>query len=214
MKNEELAGRLTPDYDVGCKRPTFSDDYLPTFNKDFVHLNTMGIERVTPRGIVTVDNTEHEFDAIVYATGFDVAKSINAFEQVVGANGGQEYTHEETLQAFLGITKPNHPNFFMLYGPGTTQTSIVFMIECQVEYVIAGITKMLETGAKSLSLKASVMQKYKELVRKNDEKSIFARGSCTSYFKNKEGQNWVVWTALMCQYWWLTSTFNLDHYQE
>ena len=214
MKNEELAGRLTPDYDVGCKRPTFSDDYLPTFNKDFVHLNTMGIERVTPRGIVTVDNTEHEFDAIVYATGFDVARSINAFEQVVGAKGGQESINEETVPAFLGITKPNHPNFFMLFGPGTLQTSIVFMIECQVEYVIGGITKMLETGAKSLSVKASVLQKYKELVRDNDEKSTFARGSCTSYYKNKEGQNWVVWTALMCQYWWHTCTFNMDHYQE
>ena len=75
VKDEELAARLTPDYDFGCKRPTVSDDYLPTFNKDFVHLNTMGIERVTSRGIVTVDKTEHEFDAIIYATGFDVAKS-------------------------------------------------------------------------------------------------------------------------------------------
>ena len=62
-----MAARLTPDYDVGCKRPTISDDYLTTFNKEFVDLNTTEIERVTSRGIVTVDKTEHEFDAIVYA---------------------------------------------------------------------------------------------------------------------------------------------------
>merc|ERR1719228_2036784 len=88
--------------------------------------------------------------------------------------GGQE----ETQKAFLGITKPNHPNFFMLFGPGTLQTSIVFMIECQVEYVIGGITKMLTSGAKSLSVKSSVLQNYKEFVRGNDERSKFAQGNC------------------------------------
>merc|ERR1719430_1135322 len=174
VKDENVAGQLTPDYDVGCKRPTFSDDYLTTFNKEFVHLNTTGIERVTSRGIMTVDKTEHEFDAIVYATGFDVVKSINAFEKVVGEKGGQESTHE----AFLGITKPNHPNFFMLFGPGTLQTSLIFMIECQVEYVLGGITEMIKTGAKSLSVTSSALQNYKELVRDNDEKSTFGWGNC------------------------------------
>ena len=66
VKDDELAARLTPDYDIGCKRPTTSDDFLPTFNNKFVHLNTTPIERVTSRGIMTVDNTEHEFDAIVH----------------------------------------------------------------------------------------------------------------------------------------------------
>ena len=133
VKDGEVAGRLTPDYDIGCKRPTTSDDFLPTFNNEFVHLNTTRIERVTSRGIMTVDNTEHEFDAIVYATGFDLAKSINAFEQVVG---GQKPTHEDTPKAFLGITKPHHPNFFMLFGPGTVSSSVIFMIECQVQFLL------------------------------------------------------------------------------
>ena len=95
VKDSQVASRLTPDYDIGCKRAAVSDTYLPTFNKEFVHLNTTRIERVTSRGIVTVDNVEHQFDAIVFATGFDVAKSINAFELVVGGKGGQESIHKE-----------------------------------------------------------------------------------------------------------------------
>jgi len=209
VKDGKLAARLTPDYDIGCKRPTTSDDFLPTFNNEFVHLNTTPIERVTSRGIMTVDNSEHEFDAIVYATGFDVAKSINAFEQVVG---GQEPAHEDTPKAFLGITKPHHPNFFMLFGPGTVQSSVIFMIECQVEYVIDGITKMMKLGAKSLSLKTSVLEKYDEYLQENNETTMFGRGSCTSYYKNAAGQNWVVWTKLMWEYWWQTRSFVLDHY--
>ena len=217
VKDSQLASRLTPDYDIGCKRAAVSDTYLPTFNKEFVHLNTTPIERVTSRGIVTVDNVEHEFDAIVFATGFDVAKSINAFQQVVEGKGGQGSIHEEeeeedTPRAFLGITKPHHPNFFMLFGPGTVQTSVIFMIECQVEYVIDGIVKMLRLGARSLSLKSSVLQKYEEFLRGSNETSMFGRGQCSSYYKNRAGQNWVVWTKLMWQYWWHTRTFKLDHY--
>ena len=217
VNDAKLAGRLTPDYDIGCKRPTISDSYLPTFNKEFVHLNTTPIERVTSRGIVTVDNVEHEFDAIVFATGFDVAKSINAFEQVVEGKGGQESIHDEeeeedTPRAFLGMTKLGHPNFFMLFGPGTVQTSVIYMIECQVEYVIDGITKMLRLGARSLSLKPSVLQKYEESLRGSKEASTFGHGNCTSYYKNRDGQNWVVWTKQMWEYWWLTRSFQLDNY--
>ena len=74
--------RLTPNYDIGCKRPTISDIYLPTFNNPCVELNTTGIKRITSEGIVTSDERELQFDAIVFATGFDVTRSINAFPQV------------------------------------------------------------------------------------------------------------------------------------
>ena len=122
--------RLTPNYDIGCKRPTISDIYLPTFNNPCVELNTTGIKRITSEGIVTADERELQFDAIVFATGFDVTRSINAFVQVGSEN--KDFAEEDTPRAFLGITKPNQPNFFMLFGPGTINTSVIFMIECQV----------------------------------------------------------------------------------
>ena len=81
-----------------------------------------------------------------------------------------------------------------------------------MEYVIDGITKMLRLGAKSLSLKSSVLEKYDEYLQENNETTMFGRGSCTSYYKNAAGQNWVVWTKLMWEYWWQTRSFVLDHY--
>ena len=91
-----------------------------------------------------------------------------------------------------------------------------FFILClqilQVEYVIDGITKMLRLGAKSLSLKSSVLEKYDEYLQENNETTMFGRGSCISYYKNAAGQNWVVWTKLMWEYWWQTRSFVLDHY--
>jgi len=211
VKDPDLAVKLTPDYEIGCKRPAFTDDYIPTFNKEFVHLNTTKIDCITQKGIKTVDMLEHEFDAIVYATGFDVVKSINAFRQV-GMKGTLEDNFGETPEAYLGITHPNHPNFFMLFGPGTISTSVIYMNECQVEYIIDGITKMLRLGAKSLVLKSEVLKEYKEFLQEGNEKSMFGNGACTSYYKNASGSNWVVWTKTLSEYWWKTCTFVLNQY--
>ena len=203
--------RLTPNYDIGCKRPTFSDIYLPTFNNPCVQLNTTGIKRITSEGIVTADERELHFDAIVFATGFDVARSINAFVQVGSEN--KDFAEEDTPRAFLGITKPNQPNFFMLFGPGTINTSVIFMIECQAEYIINGITNMLKIDAKAMSLKPSVLDKFEEFLREKNATTAFGHGDCTSYYKNSAGENWVVWTRLMWQYWWRTRKFKLEDYE-
>ena len=210
VKDKEVAMRLTPNYDIGCKRPTISDIYLPTFNNPCVELNTTGIKRITSEGIVTADERELQFDAIVFATGFDVTRSINAFEQVGTEN--KDFAEEDTPRAFLGITKPNQPNFFMLFGPGTINTSVIFMIECQAEYIINGITKMLKIDAKAISLRPSVLDKFEEYLREKNATTAFGHGDCTSYYKNSAGENWVVWTRLMWQYWWRTRKFELEDY--
>ena len=64
--------KLTPQYGLGCKRPGFHNDYLATFNRDNVALETTAIEAIIPSGVRTIDGTEHEVDALVLATGFKV----------------------------------------------------------------------------------------------------------------------------------------------
>ncbi len=73
VRDPELRRKLTPDYGIGCKRPSVSNHYLRTFNRDNVELVTDAIERITPAGIRTADGQEREVDAIVLATGFRLA---------------------------------------------------------------------------------------------------------------------------------------------
>ena len=86
VKDEEMARKATPDYDIGVKRFTMSDDYLQAFNKDNFRLVTHSIQRLSEKGIVTSEGEEIEADVIVYATGFDVFKSIFSFD-VKGLGG-------------------------------------------------------------------------------------------------------------------------------
>ena len=82
VKNPETARKLTPSYDMGCKRITPSDDYLQAFNSEKVSLVTEGITEVTETGIRTEDGVIHKADTIIYATGFDLDKSLQPYKQV------------------------------------------------------------------------------------------------------------------------------------
>ena len=73
--DEELICRIVPDFSPGCRRLTPGEDYLETFSKPHVHAVFDGITRFTPEGILTADNTNHQFDIIACATGFDVQYS-------------------------------------------------------------------------------------------------------------------------------------------
>ncbi|MGH3595479.1 MAG: flavin-containing monooxygenase, partial [Mycobacterium sp.] len=72
VRDKELRRKLTPDYDIGCKRPSWSNDYNRSFTKPHVHLETGGIERIEPDGIVTNDGHKAVIDTLVLATGFDL----------------------------------------------------------------------------------------------------------------------------------------------
>ena len=150
--------------------------------------------------------------------------------------------------AYKGITHPNHPNFFVLLGretdneynmlvcvvgPGTGlgHNSIIFMIECQVNYAAEAIVKLLETGAQSMSLKPEVLRNYVDFVQENmkgkqsdgrltDDKDgfnfagkVFADNSqVKAWYRNEEGLNWTMWPLDLVSYWWYTLSCDLTDY--
>ena len=214
VKDPEVAAKLTPDYEMGCRRITPSDFYLATFNRDNVHLVTSGIERVTKTGIKTVDGVKHKCDTIIYATGFDLDKSVKAVDQQ-GLQGSLEDDFGATPSAYLGICHPNHPNYFSLLGPGTIlgHNSVIFMIECEVDYVADALQKMLRIGAKSMSVKKEVYQDYLAYVRENMQGKVFGQGSaCGGWYANAEGINWTLWPLDLVTYWWKTRKVNMRDY--
>ena len=84
VRDRELSRKLNPDFDFGCKRPTISNDYYRAFTKPHVHLETIGIERIEPDGIVARDGTKRLVDTLVLATGFDVWEANLPAIEVIG----------------------------------------------------------------------------------------------------------------------------------
>ena len=87
VRDKELSRTLNPDFDFGCKRPTISNSYYRAFTKPHVHLETNGIERIEPDGIVARDGTKRVIDTLVLATGFDVWDANLPAIEVIGREG-------------------------------------------------------------------------------------------------------------------------------
>ena len=137
--DKNLAEKLTPKYEIGCKRILLINDYLPIFvNKPNAHLINDSIEEFTETGIKTNDGQEIDLDLVVLATGFKIEESICGFE-IIGKDGiDLRQQFDDFPVAYNGITVPNFPNFFILLGPNTVlaHNSVLFMIECQVDYIL------------------------------------------------------------------------------
>ena len=133
---------MTPKYPYPGKRPVVASTFYRALKKENVELVPRAVASVTRDGIVDADGVERAVDVIVMATGFQPANYL-ARLRVVGRDGRtlQEHWAGEP-RAFLGITVPGFPNFFMLYGPGTNGGEIVMMLESQAEYAVRAIKRM------------------------------------------------------------------------
>ncbi len=138
----DLQKAVTPTYPYPGKRPIFATTFYPALKQPNVELVPKAVASVTPTGVVDVDGVEREVDVLVMATGFQPADYL-ARLNVVGRTGRtlREYWAGEP-HAFLGITVPEFPNFFILYGPGTNGGEIVTMLESQSEYAVRAMKRM------------------------------------------------------------------------
>jgi cation diffusion facilitator CzcD-associated flavoprotein CzcO len=177
VEDDELRARLTPVGPYGSKRPLASNVYYPTFNLPHVELITDSITAFTERGVVTADGTTREVDTIILATGFTTTKFLAALD-VVGRDGIDiDEAWADGPTAYLGITTTGFPNVFMLYGPNTNNGSIIYMIECQVDYIMKMLDTMDEKQLRWVDVKRDVMDEYNDaLQHKLDDVEVWQTG--------------------------------------
>lgn len=214
IKEPALRAALTPDYPVGAKRLLISDDYYDSLNRENVRLVTEDIERMTNSGIVTADGTEFAADVVIFATGFATTQFLVPMK-IEGAGGKTlDDVWTNGAEAYLGITVAGFPNFFMTYGPNTNlgHNSILFMIECQSNYILQCIRAVRDRGMGRLDLLASVMAEYNEKLQETLRTRIWAKVG-HSWYKNAAGRITNNWSGSTAEYWWKTRALDLSKYR-
>jgi cation diffusion facilitator CzcD-associated flavoprotein CzcO len=195
VRDPELRRKLTPRYRLGCKRVLISNDYLPALTQPNVAVIDSGIERVTARGVVARDGTEREVDAIVFGTGFRI-RDIPAAHHLRGADGRTLAEHwGGSMQAHRGTMVAGFPNFFFLLGPNTGlgHSSVVFMIEAQIEYVLDCLRTMERTGAAAAEPRADVQAAFNERLQRQMQGTVWTDGGCQSWYLDRTGRNTTLW---------------------
>ncbi|NMN97575.1 flavin-containing monooxygenase [Antrihabitans stalactiti] len=188
--------KLIPQYGFGCKRPSMSNTYLKTFNRDNVSLVTESIERVTEKGVVTVDGIEHEVDVLICATGFKLwdKGSMPPFP-VVGRGGMElgEFWQNNRFQAYQGVSIPDFPNLFLVIGPyGFVLGSYIWMIEATTAHLSRAISEANKRGATSCEIRRNVHDAYFKKCLKRQESNMLFTPTCAgsnTYYLDHHGDS-------------------------
>jgi cation diffusion facilitator CzcD-associated flavoprotein CzcO len=195
VPDPELRDKLTPRYELGCKRILPTDEWYPALMQPNVEVVTEGIREIRPRSIVAADGSEREVDTIVFGTGFHVT-DIPIAAQVRGREGrplADEW--DGSPMAYKGAAVAGYPNLFFLVGPNTGlgHNSIVFMIESQVNYVADALRTMRRRGARTVEVRPEAQAAYNAELDERTRGTVWVSGGCASYYIDRNGRNSTLW---------------------
>jgi cyclohexanone monooxygenase len=186
VKDPKTAEALKPYYPFGCKRPTFHDEYLPSFNLPHVHLVDTapgGVAQINERGVVH-DGVEYPLDVLIYATGFQWM-ATSTFNMITGREGRtlKQKWEAEGTRTYLGLHSRGFPNLFIIAGPqgGGGSFNFTDAIEAHGDYVVWLLKEMRERGVSTVDVRAEPEQAYAEHCRMADVATAPLR-DCISYY--------------------------------
>jgi cation diffusion facilitator CzcD-associated flavoprotein CzcO/acetyl esterase/lipase len=213
LADPSLRAKLTPDYAIGCKRILLSNEYYLALGQPNVSLLTEPIRRITADGIETADGMHHPVDAIVYGTGFK-ATGFLAPMRITGRGGCDlNDAWRGGAKAYLGMTVPGFPNFFMLYGPNTNlgHNSILYMVEGQIAHVMRCWREMQATASVDIEIDRARYRKFTDGIARRLAHSVWS--GCTSWYVDQDGHQSINWPGFSLTYRWLTRFSSLQAYR-
>ena len=212
----ETLAKVLPTYPPVAKRVVRDNGILArTYARTDVALVTDGIAEVTPTGIRTVDGTHHDLDVIVYGTGFTASDFL--VPMTVTGRGGVDL-HERwggDARAYLGLTIPEFPNLFVMYGPNTNiviNGSIIYFSECEAHYVTESLRLLAEQGKRSLEVRAEVHDRFNEAVDEANQSMAWGAATVNSWYRNAQGRVSQNWPFSLLAYWQRTRRVDPDEY--
>ncbi len=200
VKDPEVAEKLKAFYNQFCKRPTFNDDYLDTFNRENVELvdvsERKGVDQITERGIVA-NGKEFEVDCIIYASGFEITSS---YERrigipIYGVDGESIYDHwEGGMRTMHGLMARGFPNMFLCGGLFVFQlgANYAYGVDVQAEHVAYTVSELMKRDAQVANVSAEAVERWvdDQLSAESSQAQLVLGGSpasCTPGYYNQEG---------------------------
>lgn len=215
VADPDLRAKLTPSYTMGCKRILLSDDFYPALTQPNTELLTTPIRAVDGSRIITEDGAEREVDTIIVATGFHVTDMPIA-SRITGLAGETlAATWDTEPQAYLGTTVAGFPNLFLMIGPNTGlgHTSMIYMIESQISYILDCLRYLRRTGARAVAPHLEAQQAYNSALQQRMSRTVWTTGGCMSWYLDARGRNTTLWPGFTWDYRRRTRRFDPANYE-
>ena len=212
----ELIPHCLPDYPPFGKRILIDNGWFETLCEPHVDLVTASIDRFEQGGVRTADGRLHELDVVVMATGFDVT-NFAARIDVTGRDGvrlADDWADDDPT-AYLGMTVPGFPNFFVMYGPNTNVGhggSGMWLAENQARYVSSAVVAMTEAGATSIDVRPELRDDYTAEIDRLHEDLVWTHPGVSTYYRTVNGKVRSPMPFRLVDYWARTHDADLDDY--
>ncbi len=210
----ELRAKLTPDYEIGCKRVLITNDFYPALDKPNAELVASGVREIRENSIVADDGTEREVDTIVFATGYETTDPT-IYKRIRGRDGrsiDEVWNRRPTFHR--ATTVAGFPNFFNLCGPGTGSGhgSMIWKAESQTAYVLDALRVMRERDLVSIEVRPDAQDRYMMWVGEDLGETVWARGGCQSWYLDEGGRPTLMWPRTMWRFRRMLRRFDPEHY--
>jgi cyclohexanone monooxygenase len=194
VKDPDTAEKLKPWYRQFCKRPTFNDEFLPTFNRPNVTLvdvsESKGVERITPKGLVA-NGREYEVDCIIYASGFEITTSFKrrvGFD-IKGRDGVLLHDHwANGYKTLHGFATTGFPNWFYIgVSQNGLSVNMTAMFDDQAQHIAYIIAEAKKRGATEVEPTPEAQDAWVTTIKKLSVVNRAYLESCTPGYYNNEG---------------------------
>jgi 4-hydroxyacetophenone monooxygenase len=214
----DLIEKCVPTYPPYGKRILLDNGWFRTLTRPNVELVTDGIDRFAPKGIVTSDGTLRQADIIVISTGFKVTE-MAARLNISGRDGKNLKVAwaNDNPTAYLGLTVPDFPNFFVMLGPNSGPAhggSVIFQSECQSRYISACLVAMIERGVAAIDVDPDAHDQYIRKVDAEHEQLIWTHPGMTTYYRNGQGRVFSAMPWRFVDYWSMTHDPDFTQYRQ
>ncbi len=196
VPDPELRRKLTPTFEIGCKRILKSSNYYPALMQEHVDLVTEGIDHIDATGIVTKDGVHHDLDALVLATGFE-ATDLPIARRIRG-EGGRLLSERwaNGAEAYNTTSVSGFPNFFVIGGPNTGigHNSQVYMFESQIEHILGCWDYMTVHGMTQIEVCTDAEDRFRDGLDRRSASTVWFTGGCDSwYIDPRNGRLTTLW---------------------
>jgi len=197
-----LRAALTPDYEIGCKRALFSDDYFAAVQRPNVTLEASALTGVEGGVAVAASGARHELDVLIFATGFETSRPPFA-RLVTGRDGETLAAHwSEGMVSHASTVVHGFPNLFVLDAPNAAlgHHSAFEIIEAQIGYVL-GALDFLDAAPAPLEVSAEAEAAYSAEIDRLAGRTVWTQGGCSSWYLDPaSGRVTLLWPAPVAEF--------------
>lgn len=213
VADPELRTKLTPDHPLGCKRLVFATDYLTALAQPHVEVVSSPARALRARSLVTADGSELDVDVVLCATGYAATDYLGQIEVTGEDDRSLHDTWRDGAFAYLGMTVPGFPNFFMLYGPNTNvgSNSVIFVLEAQAHYIVRALKHLRRTGRRYVAVRPDTVAAFLADIDRWMEGTVWTT-RCSNYFRAPNGRVVTQWPRSAGAFWAMTRRFRPRDY--